>query len=78
MPSRMTPSTQRRAWRPVEPAQYVSAYRGETHRMRAPRVRGWRRVGLLALMAVLAVAAFWGVRLAIWGVMRWMHARGMR
>jgi hypothetical protein len=46
--------------------------------MRAPRVRGWRRVGLLALMAVLAVAAFWGVRLAIWGVMRWMHARGMR
>jgi hypothetical protein len=44
--------------------------------MRGPRLRGWQRVAMLALMAILAVAAFWGVRLAIWGVMRWMRSGG--
>jgi hypothetical protein len=128
MPSRMTPSTQR-PLRPVEPSQYVSAYRGELYRARAAQggrimqilmgaavffallvcwrvvcgrdswqiqagwaalaagiligidvlVRwglGWRWFRTGALLGLLAVGAFWAVRLAIWGVIYWLGRGG--
>jgi|SRR5687768_17274083 len=59
MPTRMTPATQR-PMRPVEPAQYVSAYRGELYRERAAR-------GTRAIQVVVGAVAFFAL-LVCWRV----------
>ena len=75
MSSRLSSSDPRRSWRPVSPAMYSSAYRGERHR--AATVAGkpsrWARLRIAALVLVMAVAGFWAVRLAIWGVTHWRN-----
>ena len=78
MSSRLSPSDAGHAWRPVSPELYRSAYRGERYRAPlATRKTPWRaRLRTGALLLVLAVAAFWVVRLAIWGFIYWRGRAG--
>ena len=75
MSSRLSSSDPRQGWRPVSPAMYSSAYRGERHR--AATLPGmpsrWTRLRMTALVLIMAVAGFWAVRLVIWGVTYWRN-----
>ena len=56
MSSRTSPSTrpQQRRWRPVDPSQYTSAYRGELHRAHAaPAGRAQIALGAAAFFVLL-------------------------
>ena len=54
---------------------YSSAYRGQRHR--AATLPGmpsrWTRLRMTSLVLIMAVAGFWAVRLAIWGVTYWRN-----